>query len=420
MEHFSSGRSFNHIKYFAILNIVPSASKEDISRAYKSLAKKYHPDKTGNADGSLFRRVKEASDFLLDNINFDVRKNEELPFDPLIRSVGTLLREKANAYINQQSYELLAKLVRKLGDLKNINTLVKPRLDHCEIIDETKSLIRGSIEKVRVDVDSNWSERKYQALNENITDLKMMENELKSYPEIFSKSWNDGIVKKVKNEIEDLGKRAHACLRSQNTAKSNLDKFRRCFIDMGCVLVELPLFKDFTKGIMCDVLESCLSSDWGYSFLFEFGLGLQRSDENMTEEENHVAQIIVSEFSHFKEVMTMVWNEETPQKPADDTVLAIQGYHRNGLVMDSLEIDRSRLLESFKVFESQYKKLLGEYISPDTDLKSLAKKTIDSTHKLGSLNCNSGWTDDLKREIPHILASVFTVFTVLKSGDSYN
>jgi hypothetical protein len=171
---------------------------------------------------------------------------------------------------------------------------------------------------------------------------------------------------------------------------------------------------------MCDVLESCLSSDWGYSFLFEFGLGLQRSDENMTEEENHVAQIIVSEFSHFKEVMTMVWNEETPQKPADDTVLAIQGYHRNGLVMDSLEIDRSRLLESFKVFESQYKKLLGEYISPDTDLKSLAKKTIDSTHKLGSLNCNSGWTDDLKREIPHILASVFTVFTVLKSGDSYN
>jgi hypothetical protein len=170
-----------------------------------------------------------------------------LPFDPLIRSVGTLLREKANAYINQQSYELLAKLVRKLGDLKNINTLVKPRLDHCEIIDETKSLIRGSIEKVRVDVDSNWSERKYQALNENITDLKMMENELKSYPEIFSKSWNDGIVKKVKNEIEDLGKRAHACLRSQNTAKSNLDKFRRCFIDMGCVLVELPLFKDFTR-----------------------------------------------------------------------------------------------------------------------------------------------------------------------------
>ena len=73
---------------------------------------------------------------------------------------------------------------------------------------------------------------------------------------------------------------------------------------MGSVLIELPAFKSYTKNVMSNVLESCLSSTWGYGFLFEFGLSLQRGDDSSSEDENRIAQMLVSEFSHFKEVMT--------------------------------------------------------------------------------------------------------------------
>eukprot|EP00957_Ditylum_brightwellii_P194138 14784464-Ditylum_brightwellii.AAC.1 len=109
---------------------------------------------------------------------------------------------------------------------------------------------------------------------------------------------------------------------------------------MGHVLVELPFFKDITKSVMCDVLESCLVHDWGYSFLFEFGLCLQRGDESESEIDSQVAQLIVAEFSHFKEVLTMVWNEETSQKPAEDTVHSIRGQYRKGESMGELQIER--------------------------------------------------------------------------------
>lgn len=68
----------------------------------------------------------------------------------------------------------------------------------------------------------------------------------------------------------------------------------------------MPAFKAFTKSVMSGVLETCLDSDWGYSYLFELGLSLQKGDESSTDEQNRVAQMIISEFSHFKEVMVMV------------------------------------------------------------------------------------------------------------------
>eukprot|EP00957_Ditylum_brightwellii_P029969 2268751-Ditylum_brightwellii.AAC.1 len=263
-----------------------------------------------------------------------------------------MLRERVKDLLEEQRYNNVETLLFRLDDLKMLDNLVTPHLKHIDTIDEVKTIIRGHVEKVRIDVDSNWSSRNYGALNENITDLKSMETHFKAYPAIFSSSWNSGIVQTVEKEIEELGQQARGYLRSHHTAKQNFDSFRRCFLNMGCVLVELPLFKCTTKAVMCGVLESCLSCEWGYSFLFEFGLGLQRGDENSSEVDNQVAQLIVAEFSHFKEVLTMVWNEETSQKPADDTVRSIKGKYRNGKSMKELKIERNRLLEFFNAFDA--------------------------------------------------------------------
>lgn len=51
--------------YYEILGLDKSASIEDIKRAYKKLALKYHPDKNGG-DSDMFRKINEAYQFLGD------------------------------------------------------------------------------------------------------------------------------------------------------------------------------------------------------------------------------------------------------------------------------------------------------------------------------------------------------------------
>lgn len=268
-------------------------------------------------------------------------------------------------------------------------------------------------------MDSNWSTRNYQDLNNTITDLKMMEKHFKAYPQIFPKSWDTGICHKIDTEIESLGQKASTCLQSHAVAKQQQGEFRRCFIHMGFVLVELPAFKAFTKNVMSCVLEKCLDSDWGYSYLFELGLSLQKGDDSSSDSENQIAQMIVSEFSHFREVLTMVWNEEVSQKPAEDVVSHLRGeLQLSPTQAKSLDIDRNQLLLSFASYEKLYKSMLGDYLKPDADLNILVHKTLTLATQVTPTS--DVWGEDLKQNIPYLLASVFALFTVLKSGASYN
>jgi len=173
---------------------------------------------------------------------------------------------------------------------------------------------------------------------------------------------------------------------------------------------------------MGSVLESCLNHRWGHSYLFEFGLSLQKGDEQSSDEDNRISQFIVSEFSHFKEVMTMVWNEETSQKPVEDTIDGIVGRVRSLQNMIPLQINKNSLIECYRVFDSNYKILLGEYIKPNANLNELIRNTITLVNRVKPRNfsCDSEWNAKVKQEIPSILACIFTVFTVLKSGASYN
>jgi len=116
----------------------------------------------------------------------------------------------------------------------------------------------------------------------------------------------------------------------------------------------------------------------------------------------------------------MVWNQETSQKPADDTVHGIKGQYRNGKSIKELKIDKHQLLEFFHAFDAQYMKLLGEYIDPNADMKALVQRTVGIADQFRPLDCDSGWSREVKDQIPNILAGVFAVFTIRKSGDSYN
>ncbi|CAD7934199.1 unnamed protein product [Amoebophrya sp. A120] len=54
------------VDVFGILQLKPGATEKEISKSYKKLSLLYHPDKQDNNDATMFIKVKEARDLLLD------------------------------------------------------------------------------------------------------------------------------------------------------------------------------------------------------------------------------------------------------------------------------------------------------------------------------------------------------------------
>jgi DnaJ-domain-containing protein 1 len=423
-DHFKDGRDLSKLKQCAILGVRPSATEKEIKSAYRAKAKLYHPDKSTDHDSAKFRAIKEAEEALLTMKHLDSKHNPPKPFSDTIFGLREHLRRTSKRLMEEQQYQLTGRLLFNLPGIKGLAELVTPTLECDAIIVGVYETVTGAVEKRRIDIDSMWNAREYRKLNDAITDLKAMQTHLGSYPRIFSSSWDQGVTQKVEAEITSLGEKCQSYLESHTTAKGRLSEFRRIFLNMGSVMVELPSFKDFTKSVMLDVLESCLNREFGHGYLFELGLKLQKSDESCSADEKRVAQMIIAEFSHFKEVQTMIWNEETAQKPAEDVVAAITGeyYQTTSLASRPIaDLDTDTLLANFEDYDQEYKSLLADYLNPNADLNVLVHKTIALADKVKP-NPNSGmeFGQDLKDQIPTLLASLFALFTVLKSGASYN
>eukprot|EP00984_Skeletonema_dohrnii_P034349 scaffold33533_cov119-Skeletonema_dohrnii-CCMP3373.AAC.1 len=417
-KHFSDDRDFGKLKCCVNLGVAPSATPKDIRSAYKEMAKWCHPDKGGSAE--MFRKIKDSQDELLASNRF---KNSGRPqaFDEVLNGLGEHLRSLSKQFMEEQRYDMAELLLFQLPALKELDNLVQPKLKSKEVQTSVRDIIKGHVEKMRVEVDTAWSERRYKDLNDSITDLKSMESRFKSYPAIFSTSWNNGIVEIIEAEILELGKKAKACLSSHAVAKKKEMDFKRYWLQMGAVLVECVTFKTFTRHEMSNILDSCLENSWGHSFLFEFGLSMQKGDDSTDDDEKRIAQMTVAEFDHFKEVLTMCWNQETSQKPVEDVIKDITGDNRlSSRSTEKMNIDQDELIESFKLYDTQYKSLLGEYIKPDADLSDLVKKLKVLAKKLQPFSCDKIWTNDEKKHIPVLLAGVFSLFTILKSGASFN
>lgn len=419
-EHFSAGRDFSKIKYFAALGIIPSADEQEIKRAFKAKALQHHPDKTRKTDGDtgeLFRKIKEAQDVLLTSVT-SRRLDQCRPFDQQISRVNVNLRTKIKRLLDEERYDIVAKVLFRLSGLVELKDLVVPELDCGHIREGVEELVKDHVNKSRIEVQTLWVERKYRALNDTVSDLRSMENSLKSHSRVFSESWNDGIIQKIESEISQLGKEARELLSSEASAKANESEFRRIFIQMGHVLFELQALRDFTKRLMAEVLECCMCNGWGFSYVFELGLGLHRGNDD-DDATAQVAHFILEEFSHFKEVRTMAWNTETTQKPVEDSVKRILVRSLDYSV-GPLVLDHDALLRSFEIFEAEYNLLLGEYIRPDADKSALVNKVISICKKTQPVDCSRGWNQDVRDTIPQILGGVFALFTVCKSGESFN
>lgn len=152
--------------------------------------------------------------------------------------------------------------------------------------------------------------------------------------------------------------------------------------------------------------------------MFKFVLSLR--DQNENEDDNRIARLIVSEFIHFKEVETMTRNEETCQKPVNETVKNIIGEIRSDSKTENIVIYEDQLIDCFEKYDNDYKILVKKYLDPHSNLKEVVQKTISLTVSLKPLTCESSWDKYVKMKIPLILVGVFCVFTFKKPGEGYN
>lgn len=70
------------MNYYDVLELPKDASIEDIKKNYKTLAKKYHPDRNSNNDDSMFKNLTEAYSVLSDNDKrrqYDLFGNTNIP-----------------------------------------------------------------------------------------------------------------------------------------------------------------------------------------------------------------------------------------------------------------------------------------------------------------------------------------------------
>ena len=423
-DHFSCGREPTRVQDCFFLGLFPSASLAEIEATQQRLIECAAESRCVPGNSSYFNAAKlgdkeEAGTRLL-RAEYRRCSRRCEPFDSQVRGVGTRLREQAQEYLRDQRYDLIDDLLFKLHDLRLLDDLVEPLYESRSTYDAVVRLVKEYVDGVRVDVETNWAEHKYKALNDSIIDLKKIETSLKSHADIFPTSWTTGILSKIESGIESLGDCLHQVLAKYPNGNQKVIGFRRNLVRLGSVMDDLQHFRELTKLTMSTSLESCLQYGWGPSFLFELGLSLQRGDQDASDDENRICHMNLGEFSHFREVITMVWNEETCQKPCEDTVRQIQVKPCTENMAANFSVDSNELLSNFFAVEETFKNFLATFLPHDADTSGLVEIVTRMSNELKPVNCIGGWRPEVKKKIPMILAGVFAVFTVLKSGTSYN
>src|SRR5271170_2418581 len=106
--------------YYKILGVSNTASKEDIKKAYKKLALKYHPDR-GNSSSTRFIAIKEAYEVLKD----DIKKKEYDDLNSEEQELYSLMKKKIVDKFPFLNYSIIIKYLYSSEDAlkRDINNL---------------------------------------------------------------------------------------------------------------------------------------------------------------------------------------------------------------------------------------------------------------------------------------------------------
>ena len=166
--------------YYEILEVSQNASSEVIEKAYKALAKKYHPDT--NPDNKVeaeekFKEIGEAYETLSDPI-----KKEQYDYE-LTAYIDSLNNSNQNSNINNEDYENLASHTQ---DLENELEYLKRNQNNSNI-------------KSNNDVNNNYTDNQYNSNIDNQTVDEIASTLNDRINEAYSKAYHDAYIKRLKD-----------------------------------------------------------------------------------------------------------------------------------------------------------------------------------------------------------------------------
>lgn len=434
-EHFGGKSLAAFGVHYAILEIAPNASEEDIEKAYQCKIREYRPDMSApqgivrESPQEMMERVEFARRTLSSSIvREEYRRGFAEPFSELIKELPRSLRDHVRKGLDERSYDAVRRILVNLCDLHVLGSLVDPPLEPTQVRRSIHDAVKEHVATIRVNVSTHWSKRELKSLHEDFLALSRIDTSFSAYSDIYSDDWRREINRSVEIEIEALSQKALSFLKGGELAVENqMSSFALQLILLGRVLDELPLFKDLATMKINDVLETCQEQAWGFTYLFKLGMMLEQGkvgklvNGEVAPEDQRVGKNIVAQFKHFKDVLTLVWNEQTEvtQKDISATVEEVKGKRvASGCAPEDVPVDKVLLLRGFKEYKAEYDNKFHAWRAGQLLLPDLAKGVVADARKLQPCTTKQ-WTRAAKDAIPRLLAGVAVYFTVLKSGDSY-
>eukprot|EP00854_Cymbomonas_tetramitiformis_P000670 gene670-1123_t len=431
--HFGGERLAELGIHFAVLEVPPCTHEAGCKKAYHCKCMVYHPDRPGGSTAKQ-QQVERAKEALLSG---DIRSRypDELArlFTSRISQVPRMLKDRAAQLLDDQAYDRIKALLSGLADLHRLCELVTSPFDVDRVRQAVHEAVKEHARGIGASVRVSWERRELKKVHEAFGALAQMELQLSAFDDLWSDGWRQRIAQvaeSVEKEIVALAGKTRGFLRSQAHAEENITNVAMQLIHLGYIVDDLPRFKDMAMLNLENVLDACQALPWGFHYLFQLGMGLERgifgardpSGEAVSSEDQRIGHVLVNTFRHFKDVVTLQWNEEVTQKSVDATLAEVTSKLMVGKTSpdsaQDITIGQARLRSGFETYEAEYDECFSMWRVGKLQLDEIAQKVVDKASKLRPC-CVRQWSREVKAAVPGLLGGVFAYFTISKSGDSF-
>ncbi|KAK3280489.1 hypothetical protein CYMTET_11669 [Cymbomonas tetramitiformis] len=411
------------VRHCAVLGVGPDACLDQIQRAYRQKSLETHPDRPSGST-AMQQRVERAKEALLEGF-----RPFSKPFSAQFKDVPRRLDEEVKELLENRDYDGVREVLVASRELHLLNCMVDPPMDG----ERTRAWLLQAVEDhivgIRAEMRSQWDRRELQEVDDGFSTLAAFDKALGAFSNSDVYSWRSEIASSIEAEVKSRVDQAKAYLNRAETAEANVRELAMQLVYMGRILDALPHFTELTTISISNVLEACLEHAWGFTFLFKLGMVLQQGsvgavgeDGEVTSEDKRIGQVLVSEFRHFKDTQTMIWNQEIVQKDVSGTVdeVASKRVAASNGVCDVCDapVGRGTLLSGFQEYEAEYDACFQRWCAGQLEMPDLADMVRAQVAPVSPCHIAT-WTRDIKDMLPILLGRIFAYFTILKSGESY-